>query len=272
MRRFLFALFVLSIHVCVVEAAPQKLTFVYEVKPNPPFYLGQGLSIDWEKPGITLEVLKLLENKLNVTLHFKRMPWARGLESVRSNQVDGIFHASFKKDRLLIGCYPMKAGQPDVSREIMNQSYFFYKRKDSPLQWDGDNLTHLNGAVGAVLEYAIVGDLQKMGIPIEETTSQLKNLRKLSAGRIAAFAGIETMTDTQIRLHPEEFKDIIKVYPALKQKPYYLMLSHKFVKDQPKLSEAIWNTIKEIRQTGQYNRIAQKYMQMKGSEFKLYEK
>lgn len=255
---FLFFL-MLSLPVSAAETVSKQITFVYEVKPNPPFYLGQGLSIDWEKPGITLEVLKLLENRLNIKVHFRRMPWARGLEEVRSNMADGIFHASFKKERLKIGSYPMRAGTPDASRKIMNQSYFLYKQKDSPLQWDGKKLSCLNGPVGAVIEYAIVGDLKKMGVQVDETTSQLSNLKKLAAGRIAAIADIETMIDFQIRSYPEEFKNIVKIYPPLKQTPYYLMLSHKFVQENPELSEAIWNTIKEIRETGQYNIIAQKY-------------
>ncbi len=262
--RLLLILLMLSLSVSSVsaeEAVSKKITLVCNNKPNPPFVLGNGMKIDWKKPGISLEVLKLIENKLNVELHFIRKPWARGLSDVRYNKADGIFHSSFKPERLEFGVYPMKAGEPDPSRQLMSMSYFLYKLQNSPLQWDGKQLRHLNGKIGAIIGFAIVNDLEKMGVQVEEVPSQLSNLRKLVLGRVAGVADLETLTDFQIRSHPEEFKDIVKVFPPLRAKPYYLMFSHKFVKDNPEISEGIWNTIKEIRETGQYDRIAQKYLQ-----------
>ncbi|WP_164880803.1 substrate-binding periplasmic protein [Aestuariirhabdus litorea] len=240
---------------------PKQITLVYEVKANPPFYLGNGTTIDWEKPGITLEMLKLLESRLKLEIQFIRRPWARGLEEVRTNRVDGIFHSSFQWQRMVIGRYPMNNGWPDADRKIMSQSYHFYTTEGSPLQWDGSRLSQLNGAVGAVIEYAIIRDLEEMNIPVEVSTSQEGNLRKLVAGRIAAIADIETMTDYQLQAHPEEFKSIVKLEPAIRTKPYYLVLSHRFVEENPALAEAIWNEIKVIRTSEHFDRIARKYLQ-----------
>ena len=261
MVRFIFILLFLSLPIGAAEIVKKKITLVYEVKANPPFYLGEGSDIDWKKPGITLEILKLLENKLNIEIEFKRRPWARGLKEVQANVVDGIFHASFNPARLQIGLYPMKNGLPDGSRKIMSQSYFLYKRKNSPLQWDGKELTKLNGDIGAVRGYAVVGTIKGLGVQVHEVRSQYNGLMMLNAGRIAAFADIETMTDFQIKSHPDEIKYIIKIFPPFMQVDYYLMFSHQFVHDNPKLSEAIWDTIRDVRDSSQYEIIAEKYFQ-----------
>ncbi|GGA94200.1 substrate-binding periplasmic protein [Agarivorans gilvus] len=259
MVRFIFILLLLSLPVSAAESARKKITLVYEVKPNPPFYLGEGSDIDWRKPGITLEVLKLLEGKLNIEIEFKRRPWLRGLKEVEANVADGIFHASFKPARLQIGRYPMKNDQLDVSRKIMSQSYALYKHKDSPLQWDGQALTNLNGDIGAVRGYAVIGTIEGLGVSVYEVSSQMNGLMMLKAGRIAAFADIATMTDFQIKSHREEFKDIIKISPPFATKDYFLMLSHQFVHDNPALSEAIWDAIRELRDSPQYKLIVEKY-------------
>ncbi len=260
MKMFVLILMVFSLPVPAVEMDKKKITLVYEVMPNPPFYLGEGPAIDWQKPGVTLELLKLLENKLNIQFEFKRRPWARGMREVKANVVDGIFHATFSEERLLSGVYPMKNSKLDSSRAIVHQSYFLYKHKDASIQWDGKSFTKINGSIGVVRGYVVVGYLKEMGIAVKEINSQLSGLRMLNAGRIVGLADIETVSDFQIKTHPNEFKDIVKVYPPLNQIPYYLVFSHKFVLENPDLTEAIWNTIKEIKSSPQYEQIVEKYL------------
>lgn len=238
----------------------QKISFVFESKANPPYYMDNSELINWNKPGITLELLKSLEDKLNIEISFKRLPWLRGLEEVRKNKIEGIFHASYNADRTKIGVYPTKSGKPDESRKIMSQSYFLYKKKDSQLSWDGTKMANLEGSIGAIHGYAIVKHLQEKGIAVESVSSQWSNLMKLSSGRIAGLAGIENMIDSQIKANPAEFENIIKVYPQLTTKSYFLMLSHQFVKENPILSEAIWDELKEMRTNGEFDKIANKYL------------
>jgi len=240
-------------------SAPKKtVALVYEVKPNPPFYLGKR-AIDWNKPGITLELLKRLEKKLNIIINFNRIPWARGIAMVKNNSADGIFHASFSKERLKTGVYPMNKGEPDITRQLMTQSYYLYKRKESTLSWDGKSFGHLRGSLGAILGYSVVSDLKKMNIKVEEVSTQLSNLRKLVVGRIEGVAGLGAMNDIIIKTHPDEFREIVKVPLPIKTKSFYLMLSHKFVSENSELAEAIWNEIRNIRETGEYGEIAKKY-------------
>ena len=242
-----------------LPASNKIITLAYEEKPNPPFYLGNK-TIDWKKPGITLDVLKSLEKNLNVKFKFERLPWARGLELLKNNLIDGVFHASFKKKRLNMGVYPMKNDEPDTNRSLMSQAYFLYKRKGSPLNWDGKTFEHLNGSIGAIIGYAVVEDLKQMNVDVEKVATQWSNLSKLVLGRIGGVAGLESMNDIVIKTNPEKFRSVVKVYPPIIRKPYYLMLSHNFVNENPELAEAIWDGIRNIRLSGEYEQITRKYL------------
>jgi len=98
-----------------------------------------------------------------------------------------------------------------------------------------------------------------MNIDVDEVPTQRINLRNLVQGRVAGIAGLEFMNDFYLNTHPDEYKEIVKVYPPIAQKPYYLMLSHKFVKENPVLAEAIWDAIQKIRVSEEYFQIAKKY-------------
>lgn len=144
MRSIPILFLLLLIPVIGFGETPTKITIVYQNKPSPPFYLGAE-TIDWKKPGINLEILKKVGNKLKIKIEFYRMPWARGLYEVQSNRIDGIFSTLFTEKRSKLGAFPMKEGKPDPSRKLMSLSYFSYKRKDSPLHWDGKAFSNLFG-------------------------------------------------------------------------------------------------------------------------------
>ncbi len=245
----------------VHETGKTVLTLSYEVKPNPPYYLGSGTEIDWEKPGIVVELFKSIETNLDVEIHFVRNPWQRGLNMLEANEVDGVFNASFKAERMEIGVYPMRDGQVDTSRRIFTNAYYFYKLADSPVEWDGNTLTNLDGQVGAVTGYAIVGSLEEMGITVFEGANQLDNLRMLAQGRLAGIAGIGTMNDMYLEEYPDELSAIVKIEIPLAQKEYYVIFSHQFVQEHPQLAQDIWDEIGRMRETGEYDKIAAKYLE-----------
>ena len=58
----------------------------------------------------------------------------------------------------------------------------------------------------------------------------------------------------------DRFKNLLKVKPPIKTKPYYLMISHQFSQQHPQLSEKIWDAIEELRQE-KLTELTQKYFQ-----------
>jgi polar amino acid transport system substrate-binding protein len=225
-----------------------SLVFAYETRANPPRHLGEGTEIDWERPGLSLELLKRVGEELRVNLEFRRFPWKRGLYLVETGEVDGIFHASYKAERETIGVYPKTAdGTVDENRAVFVQSYALHVMRGSPVRWNGKALSGLGElAVGAVDGYSVVADLENLGVKVETGRYQEINLKKLVAGRIAAYADLENMAAAAIRMNPAAYADVVKLEPPLVSKPYYLLLSHAFVNRDPALAESVWTTIAEL--------------------------
>jgi len=225
-----------------VDGAP-VVRLVFEPTPNPPRYLGEGTAIDWARPGLTLELLTLVAERLGIVFSYQRYPWKRALFLLKTNQVDGVFHASFVLERMRFGVYPMRDGAVDPSRQVFEQSYVFYTVSDRAFGWDGETVQGVGLPVGATTGYSIIRTLERMGLPIEQAPSKAENLRKLVGGRLSAVADLENMTDIFIRDRPEQFRSVRKVMPPIVQKPYYLMLSHGFYQGHRDLAEAIWDQI-----------------------------
>lgn len=240
----------------VFEHRP-TVTIVYETTPNPPRHLGEGTAIDWDRPGLTPELLKQVGARLRVNLDFRRVPWKRGLLLIETGEVDAIFHSSFVVERETIGAYPKTAdGRPDDRRALFTQSYALFVTKGSSVTWDGITIGGLEGRpVGATAGYSVVGDLERRGVPVEPGRVPALNLAKLIEGRIAAYAELENLAGEIIRRDPGQYGSVVKLEPPLITKPYYLMLSHSFVRRDPALAEAVWSAIAEVRASDEFRRV-----------------
>ena len=232
---------------------------VYFNKENPPRVVGSGASIDWAKPGITVELLKMAAQRVGVQFEYKRMPWKRCLYAVEHGMADAAFHASFKPARAKFGVYPTRDGQLDPSRRIYKNSYVFYARKGSGVNWDGQTIHNASRPIGTQLSYSIADDLRKMGYAVEEEASVANNLNKLAAGRISAYAEIESIADYTLDKEESRYEDIVKLQPPLSEKFYYLLISKSFYEKNPQLAEQIWDAVRDIQQTDAYREMLKKY-------------
>jgi len=246
-----------------ISANAIEISIAYENKEQPPYYMGNTTAVFLEKPGIAVEMIKMLENEIHgLKIHLKRLPWKRCIFELKKNNIDGIFNASYKKSRLKIGWFPTRdktrSGQVDASKRITTITYSLYCLKGKAPGWSGNNYEIFKGKIGAPLGYSIVGDLQKKGVEVEEAPSTKHNLNKLLKKRIIAAALQNVTGDSILKADPGIFRDIVKVQPPLATKHYYLMLSDKFVTENPEISQEIWNKIGNIR-TNKYDAIAAKY-------------
>lgn len=232
---------------------------VFENTANPPRHYGNGTEINWDKPGLTLELLREVEKNMGIRFEFQRVPWKRGVFLVANNQVDGLFHASFQPDRLKIGVYPTKAGQPDPERAIFTQRYAFYTLKDQPLLWDGQQVRNLSAPIGVINGYSIVEDLRKFSYPLHLADTQEHLLRMLLNKRLAGIANLENMTDPLLFKHQEAYQAITKQAIPVSEKPYYLIFSHHFYTGQRELAETIWEQIVAIRGSPAFQEIVKTY-------------
>ncbi len=240
------------------DAAGHVVRLSFETKANPPRYFGEGTSIDAQRPGLTIELLRLIERRVGVRFDFVRVPWARSIYLLETNQVDGVFHGSWVAERERFAAYPMKDGRPDASRSIFTQSYHLYARRGTRLAWNGERIA-VDGPVGTTRGYAVARWLQERGVRVEEENDLPSSLRKVLAGRLEAYAELENMAAAVIARNPEEMRDLVKLEPALRTVPYYLMLSKGFVAREPALAERIWSAIGEALRSPEYRELERKY-------------
>jgi polar amino acid transport system substrate-binding protein len=237
----------------------QEISLLFQDNENFPYQIGNGATIKWKKPGIAIEMMMLLEKKLKVRIHFKRKPWKRCMFELARNKVDGIFNASYKIERLGYGVYPTKNGIVNPNKRSYANSYHLFKMKHSSLKWDGKKLINVKGLIGAPLGHSVVDDLKKMGVRVLQMKDTLSSLRILKSEVLKGAVDFGLSGDLYLKRYPYMFKNIIKTEPPISTKNYYLMLSHKFSMQHPKLSKDIWDTIEEIRSSEKFQIIADKY-------------
>lgn len=241
-------------------AEMKKITFVCEDKEDFPVLMGNSSELAKTKPGVAVEILNMVEKKLGVVIEIKRVPWKRALEiELKNNNADGLFTASYKKEREEFGSFPMKDGQIDKNRKFSNVTYVFYRQKNTSVDYDGTVLNNLKGKIGAPRGYSIVEDLQKKGYAVDESGSTQTDLLKLAKGRIGAVAALELTGDYILKTNPDLNKAVEKISTPISTKGYYFMLSHQFVKDNPELSQRIWTEI-AATSSKEYQNLVKKYL------------
>ena len=266
LHRYLLLKLIILILVCAsnTRADAVELILAYEDKEQPPYYMGNTLLVSDDKPGVSVEIIKMLADMIDgLEIKLERCPWKRCLHSLKYNTVNGIFNASYKESRLEIGRYPttngILDGPVDKSKRITLISYSFYVLKNSAFKWDGKAIKNVkNRIIGAPAGYSVVNDLKKKGMIVYESHSTKSNLERLVLKRVDAVALQDVTADNILSSNPSLFAKIEKRYPPIATKPYYLMLSHEFVEQHPTLAKRIWNTIKIIRET-KFDEIALKY-------------
>jgi polar amino acid transport system substrate-binding protein len=202
--------------------------------------------------GLDFELLDEAARRIGVTFDYRSMPWKRCLEQVKANELDGLFAASFSSERLAIGAYP-GGRQADTARRLHTDSYILVRRKGSAIDWDGKQFRHVDGRVGFQLGYSVGEFLRSKQIPVDEGSQQADELvQKLMAGRLvaAALGGGDA-----VRLLRGPLVSQLEVLPVpLIEKPYYLVLSHRFVETDPQLAERIWDAIGAVRAQPAYRK------------------
>lgn len=242
-----------------ISAAPQSVFLECVDLDNSPFIMGASNKIRAKDPGITIDLLRMVEKKLQVRFVIKRVPWARAQQSLEMNRTDGIFLASFQPDRMKIGVYPMKNGQVDPSRKIALRNYVFYTYKESALHWDGKTVQGVTDSIGIIRGAAVGKYFSKMNTPTEEFNSPEQEMKMLAARRLVAVAELENIGDAVLKKSPDEFSNIIKVSTPIQENPYYLMFSHQFYNQHPDLAEKIWNEIGKTVSSKQYKDLVNHY-------------
>jgi len=238
----------------------RDLICVCESNSDFPTIMGNSTELEKVNPGLGVEAVRLIEEKIGVKIIIKRMPWKRCLQELKDGKADILFTASYKEGRKINGRYPEKNGIVDPTRRYSSSSYAFYKLKSSNLDFTGKNYSVFTKRIGAPRGYSIVDDLKSQGLMIDESPSTLTDFKKLVANRIEAVAALEMTGDYFLLSNPDLSEQIEKMNPLITEKPYYFMISHQFYNENTDLSEKIWDTIAEIREDKTFIKKLENYL------------
>ncbi len=256
----LLALFLFVAQPVVAETI--TVTFSAGDTEHPPHIMGKGDSFPQDKPGVTVEMLRMLEQQLDITVHFKRHPHLRSIKYLKDGTVDGMFTWSFQEKRREAAVFPMVGDQPDTSKRMFIISYVVYTLKDSTVEWDGNAFTNVEKGIGVLTGYSIIDVLrEKHHVNVDEAGMKhiSQNFKKLLHHRISAVVELEMAGDIVVNSSGQFKNNIIKISPPFATKPYYLVFSHHFVKKHPELAEKIWSALAEIREKHLY-RLMEEYI------------
>lgn len=213
--------------------------------------MGNGTEVPEEMPGTYIEMLRLVAQDLPIDLKLERYPWERCKANLRNNRVDAI-NSSYRESRAEIGVFPRTDdGSVDVSRRITDDTYRLYTLDNSMTRFDAkaQKFVFADRGISAPLGYSIVGDLRAAGNTIEENAGGVMSLmRMLAYNRISGVIAHDSQASFVLERNQELLKHVIATEPALAKKPYYILISKAFYQKHPKLSEAIWNKLQELRE------------------------
>ena len=230
-------------------AGPASITLCFERQEVPPWRTLDG-------GGLNFELLAEVARRTGVSFDFQSMPWKRCLEQLKSNQVGGAFAVSFNRERMDLGAYPgtgAGGAAADPAKRMHVDRYVLVRRRGSRLEWDGKRFANLNGRIGVQLGYSVGDFLRAQHVPVDEGSQRSDELaQKLIAGRLAgaALGGGDAK-----RLMRGPLAARLEVLPLpLIEKPYYLVLSHAFVANQPQLAARLWDALEQARTSPAYRK------------------
>lgn len=202
--------------------------------------------------GLNFQLLDSAARQAGIILRYEATSWRRCLARLRDNEVDGIFAASFRADRLTFGAYPGGAS-PDIGKRLHMDRFVLMRRKGESLNWDGRSLSHVEGAIGIQSGYSVGEQLRGLGVTVDEGAASAVDLvRKLASGRVAG-AALLAGEASRILDHNADLRSQVELLPVpLIEKPYYLMFSHAFLQLQPQQAEELWRAVEQVRTSVAY--------------------
>jgi len=261
-------LYLLTVLVFTSPAHGIQITVATGVNDDPPYVYGDS-QIATLYPGITIEILQLIEKKYDIQFVIRKLPWTRVMAMVKDNSLDGGFHFSYKSPRKSFIAYPIPSGksEPDPKYSISNRSYSLYRLKGQPIHWNGQQFisnTTLPLNIAAIRGSSITQDIIELGHRLTAVSNDQQLPGLLLARRVDIFVALENMLDPKIKiLAPKDRVLIEKTFPPVVNKPYYIAFSKRFYGKHKEIAWYIWKTIQHIKENGELDDIYTRYSNRK---------
>lgn len=245
----------------VLAYAEESLTFCFENKAFPPYYLDNGNRLNPEHPGATIELHQLVADEMNINVAFKRANWSNCLKRLKQGKVQAVIQANYDPRREEFAVFPMDAdGKVDTRYHSAENHYMVYKRKDSPVKWTGTSFNHIgNHYISAQKGYMVADMLRDSGVNVWESRSIRSSLNFVKTEKAAAAIELDSMVNYLKYKNPALMDGLVR-----QELPYlvtysYLMFSKAFARENPELVKSYWEHMRNIRNSMQYHGILRQY-------------
>ncbi|OMH38008.1 ABC transporter substrate-binding protein [Motiliproteus sp. MSK22-1] len=234
--------------------------------PKAPLIYTTGDQIDWNKPGLRIEQLRLVADKLQIRFAYARLPWVRALKLTERGVADAVFVTGYTEERAEWGAYPVLSdGEVNFSQAISSVSYWLYSRQGSAVSWDGKKLVvNETTDAGKVSIGASFGDmqteqLQQQGYSVFNSRNNEQLMKMVEGKRIDAAVCFRDLCDKIILANPESFAHVQKHPLPYRQSNGYLVFGKKYYADNQPQVDAIWEALQQLREDGSMESLYHKW-------------
>lgn len=222
---------------------PASMRFCVPDTETPPWLLS-------DRDGLAPILLHEVAKRLGVTATIDKLPGRRCFLEVQRGDTDGTF-GSYVPER---GAYPMVMDKLDNSRRVAVLSYSLFALKGSNVAFDGKTIVGLSAPVGVPAASSIIDVLKPMNVPFDAGARMPEGILKMAlAGRVGAVA-LLTQTGDKLMQLPEFAGKFDKLGTPMVTRPYYVLLSRKFVATYPAFSEQLWDTVALVRESAWFRK------------------
>ncbi|MBP4047234.1 substrate-binding periplasmic protein [Chromobacterium violaceum] len=231
---------------CQASAQPPAVRLCHEDAPSYPWLLENGR-------GLSQIMMSMAAERVGVEIRSQALPWVRCMAEVKAGRLDGLYKISFSPDRMELGEFPLKNGQPDAALRMLTDSYHLYRPRNGRLAWDSRHVSGADKGIAAQTGFSVVAQLQQLGLRVDSTSRNAAViLHKVLLGRVDGAALQSQAADDAIAAEPALQNQFDKLEPPLAIKPYYLIFSHAFYQRQPALARQIWEAVAAVRASPAY--------------------
>ncbi len=233
----------------------QEIRLCYEDVSVHPWITG-------DMKGLVIQELQIVEKLSKVKFNFIRLPWKRCQIEAQKGKIDGLIAASYSKRRTLWGVYPTyKNGNLNRNHRLHTDSFEVFKTKNSPIAYENGKFLNLDThKIGVQLGYSVGNDLEDQGYPTFSSFSTAREIITALDSNIINVAILQTQSTIKVLTENPKLKNnIVSLQPPFKIADQYLLFTKKFYFKNKKISDQIWSSIPNARESGDYKKSLAEY-------------
>ncbi len=230
----------------LLPATAADLSLCYEDVDVYPWVYGKN-------EGLDRYLLQTVANRLKIDIEYRPRPWKRCQYEVRNGISDGMFSASYTVERQQYAVYPtLPNGEPDPSYRMAKDDYRIYRRIGSAMDGQNMHMSHIK-MIGIQAGYSIYSELLAAGYGLEDSSKNVSDLmRKLDAGIVDVVITLQGPAQHTLQTLPQLASRIEMLPIPYKINNLYLPLSKGYCQKQAERCQALWQEIRNVRETAQY--------------------